>query len=117
MAGLLISIATFPGAKPLPLDSAIKYTVVARADMVTVTCPTLSNAGAVTYSAANIDDAFTRGTGLLLPPPDPAKGSNGMLRDIIRVVVFTTRPRRLLTRIRKVLPRFLRQLPEHRPTG
>lgn len=79
-AALYASLATFAAGNPLPLDLDVKDTLVARADIVSVTCPMVAGNGngAVTYSVANIDEAFTIGSGLLRPPPQTVTDNRGM---------------------------------------
>jgi hypothetical protein len=81
VAALLASIATLSAANPLPLDSDAKKALVARTSIVSVTYPSVSNAGQVTYSVGNIDEAFTIGSEVLRPPLHRVKGSNGMYQS------------------------------------
>ncbi|KAF2853132.1 hypothetical protein T440DRAFT_506006 [Plenodomus tracheiphilus IPT5] len=76
---LLISLATLSAATPLPLALNTKSALIPRADIVSVTCPMVNGNGngQVTYSVANIEEAFTIGSGTLRPPPHLIKGSNG----------------------------------------
>jgi hypothetical protein len=79
ITALVTSVATLSAAKPLPVDTDVKSSLVPRADIVSVTCPTLNNANQATYSTRNIDDAFTIGSGILrMTPPDYVTGTNGM---------------------------------------
>jgi hypothetical protein len=78
ITALLASLATLSAANPLPVDSAVIKALAARADIVSVTCPAVANAGASTYSTGNIDEAYTVGSGVLRPPPHLITGSNGI---------------------------------------
>lgn len=75
VTALVTSVATLSAANPLPVDSDVKSSLVARTDIVPVTCPTLNNANQVTSSVGNIHDAFTIGSGILRmkPPPPPTQ--------------------------------------------
>jgi hypothetical protein len=76
-------IATFSAANPLPIDSDVKTSLVARADIVAVTCPLVKNIREAKYSVTNLDDAFTIGSGIMrIDPPDYVTGTNGMYRAI-----------------------------------
>jgi hypothetical protein len=113
ITALITSIATLSAANPLPVASDVQNSLVARADIVSVTCPTLNNANQVLYSVRNIDDAFTIGTGILrVTPPDYVTGTNGMYRDTPCFVLVVAGRIQLLIQNRTTVPQRVLQHPE-----
>jgi hypothetical protein len=114
ITALVTSVATLSAANPLPFDLDVKSSLVARADIVEVTCPALNNHNQVTYSVTNVDDAFTIGSGILrMTPPDYVLGTNGMYwytPCFVLVVVGFIQP---LIQNRKTVPQRVLQHPEH----
>jgi hypothetical protein len=105
ITALVTSVATLSVANPLPVDSDVKASLVARADIVSVSCPMLSNANQVTYSVGNIDDAFTIGSGILrMTPADYVTGTNGMYQDSPCFVLVVAGSIQLLIRNRTTVP-------------
>ncbi|RYN52537.1 hypothetical protein AA0119_g3382 [Alternaria tenuissima] len=74
IAVLFASLATLAAANPLPLNPDSNKALVARADIVSVKCPTVNNAAEATYSVKEIEDAYNIAVGLLQPPPHYATG-------------------------------------------
>jgi hypothetical protein len=111
---LLFSIATLSAANPLPPNPATNSSLVARAPIVSVKCGAVGNAAEVTYSVGNVDQAYTTGSALLLPPVHKAKGTNGihpMLSCLLRHDSLTEWAQR------QILPRSIRQQGKHPATG
>jgi hypothetical protein len=81
IAVLFASLATLAAANPLPLNPDSNKALVARADIVSVKCPTVNNAAEATYSVKEIEDAYNIAVGLLQPPPHYATGKPSMCLD------------------------------------
>ena len=81
IAVLFASLATLAAATPLPLNPDGNKALVARADIVSVKCPTVNNAAEATYSVKEIEDAYNIAVGLLQPPPHYATGKPSMCLD------------------------------------
>ena len=77
----IASLATLAAATPLPLNPDGNKALVARADIVSVKCPTVNNAAEATYSVKEIEDAYNIAVGLLQPPPHYATGKPSMCLD------------------------------------
>lgn len=68
-AVLFAALATLAAANPLPLNPDGSKALVARADIVPVTCPAVDNAAEAKYTVKEITDAYNIAKGLLQPPP------------------------------------------------
>jgi len=77
-AVLFAALATLAAANPLPTK-----TLVVRAEIVPVTCPTVNNAAEAKYTVKEITDAYNIAVGLLQPPPHLATGKPSKYLDTL----------------------------------